>query len=537
MSRIKQLISSDQIKSEYSKHTMNKIIEAINIGIVMIDPHGSVILWNRWMEEKSGLTQNEVIGKSYCSIFSEITDKHFFYVVNNAIKNGSSSILAQSIHKAPLPLFNPNQSEKIPQAIEIRPIKLGTEDKHHCLIQVSDISATVNQEALLRSNVLELSQANNRIKLALSSGDLAMWDWHVDTREVFHGGLMGMLGYEHAKLHSYISEWQDLVHPEDWSNVKKMMCQHLFGRLDYFDCEFRMLKSSGDWMWTSGRAKVVTHDKGGKAHRVIGISQDITRRKLAEIKAEKASEEAIEATRVKSDFLSNMSHELRTPLNGVMGVHNLLKQSEMSVEQLEYINVAHRSAESLLELIENVFDMSKLSTNSVELEKISFNPEEIIKDVINLLSGSARESGVLLDYTIENEELKSIITDPGRLRQVLYNLVGNAIKFTSDGFVQIRLLTTQSKEYVLFEVEDSGVGIPEDRQDVIFNAFVQADASTTRNYGGTGLGLVISRQLIELMGGQIMVESELDKGSTFSFSIEDHSQLINNPIQHAEEQS
>ncbi|MFK8066783.1 MAG: PAS domain-containing sensor histidine kinase [Gammaproteobacteria bacterium] len=510
--------------------------DVINIGIVMIDPNGSVVLWNRWMEEKSLLSKSEVIGKNYHTVFSEIKDQHFFRVVDTALKNGNASIMAQSIHKAPLPLYSSDQLDKIPQSIEVKPVKYDADDKYHCLIQITDISAAVKREELLRSKVFELSEANNRIEIALDSGKLTTWDWHVDTQEIYHGRLMEMLGYEHAGLHSYIPTWQDLVHPEDWTCVKKMMCKHLKGEIDQFDCEFRLLTLSGDWMWTYGRAKVVTRDDEGRAHRVIGINQDITRRKLAEIEAKYASEAAIESSKVKADFLSNMSHELKTPLNGIMGVHNLLKQSDMSIEQLEYIDVAHRSAESLLGLIENVLDFSKLGANSVELEKLSFDPEFILKDVIKLLSSLAKDNGVALDYIIENDGLKTITTDPGRLRQVLYNLVGNAIKFTTDGFVQIRLLTTVSNEHVLFEVEDNGVGIPKERQDAIFGAFVQADNSTTRKYGGTGLGLGISKQLIELMGGQIMVESEVDKGSTFSFTIEDQAELIHNPESYSKEQ-
>ncbi len=269
--------------------------------------------------------------------------------------------------------------------------------------------------------------------------------------------------------------------------------------------------------------KVPLFDENGAITGLCNVAADITDLKEAEAELITARDTAQAAERAKSEFLANMSHEIRTPMNGIIGMLDLLMGGKLTNEQHEFADTARRSADALLTLINDFLDFSKIESAAIELEQIDFAPRLTVEDVVDLLGVKARERNVELVCEVAGGIPQMVTGDPGRVRQVLLNLIGNATKFTKDREVVIRVSPeseTSTRIRLRFEISDTGIGIAPDRLDAIFDKFNQADASTTRLFGGTGLGLSISKTLVALMGGEIGVKSTVGKGSTFWFSVE-----------------
>jgi PAS domain S-box-containing protein len=262
------------------------------------------------------------------------------------------------------------------------------------------------------------------------------------------------------------------------------------------------------------------YDRQRKLQGVFAAARDISESKLVEAELHQARAAAESASRTKSDFLASMSHEIRTPVNSIIGVAALLAKTSLTPEQTKYVEIFSRASENLLLLINDILDLSKVEASQLELERTGFKLTELVDKTIEMLAMRAEQKGLALVCEIAPESPNDLLGDPTRLQQVLLNLLGNAIKFTEAGKVSLRIApdTDVSAPWALqFTISDTGIGIPAKKLSHVFERFTQADSSTTRRYGGTGLGLTISRRLVELMGGRIWVESEVDKGSVFSF--------------------
>ena len=284
--------------------------------------------------------------------------------------------------------------------------------------------------------------------------------------------------------------------------------------------ESEVHRCDGRMIWISENARAIC-DANGRLRYYEGTVEDITERKHAEqLQHQKETAEA--ASRAKSEFLANMSHEIRTPLNGVIGMLELLSSTQLDAQQTRYARVARTSADALLSLISDILDFSKIEAGKLDLNPIDFDLPTLVEDMAEMFAQQVQEKNLELAYSIVPETPSTVCGDPDRLRQILVNLVSNAVKFTERGEIVIRVApVTETAEAVVigFSVRDTGIGIPQDRLDRLFKSFSQVDASTTRKYGGTGLGLAVSKQLAELQGGAIEVESKLGCGSTFSFTV------------------
>ncbi|WP_339427719.1 PAS domain S-box protein [Pseudomonas sp. RA_105y_Pfl1_P41] len=393
-------------------------------------------------------------------------------------------------------------------------------DLQGCITGYLGIATDITQQALHRR---ELAAARDQLLLAAEAAQLGIWSWIPAQDLMEWNDRMFSLYATPRDLKGgdqLYNHWRSRIHPEDIEATETSLLAAIEGHGKY-DPVFRALRPDGSIRYVQAGA-YVERDQDGKATRITGINLDITERKEVEAELRGAIERAEQASQVKGQFVASMSHEIRTPLNGVLGMLQLLRNGGLDRRQDDYARKAQTAAELLLSLLNDILDFSKMDADRLELEQHPFSLETLLRDLAVILSGNISDKRVELLFDVAPQLPSAVIGDQLRLQQILINLAGNAIKFTPEGHVVVKLteLARNDEQVVLrISVADTGIGISESQISGIFEEFTQAETSTTRRFGGTGLGLAISKRLVQMMGGQLLIDSELGKGSTFWFDI------------------
>ena len=485
------------------------IIDTALSAVISVDEQGRIIGWNAQAEQTFGWTRQEAIGRTMAdTIIPQAQREAHRRGFERFIKTGDGPILNKRIEITALR----RDGTEFPIELAITPLRL--ENAYTFTAFVVDISERKQAEEALRT-----SEA--RLLMTVQGSHIGIWDWNLTTGSVyFSPQWKSHLGHDEATLSNTFEEWRSRIHPEDQPLVHTTIQSCLDGDHSQFELEHRLQHRDGSYRWILSRGSLI-RDEYGVAARMVGIHIDTTDRKRTEEELRAAKEAAEAASKAKSEFLANMSHEIRTPMNGVLGTTELLLNSPLTDKQRHLASTVHRSGRTLLAIINDILDFSKIEAGKLDLECVGFDLSQLLDESLELFMEAGRRKHLLLTQQIDEKVPRYLKGDPVRFRQILMNLLSNAMKFTETGEISLTagyVSGTATHAQLRISVTDTGIGIPPAAKLRIFDAFAQADGSTTRRYGGTGLGLSIARRLVELMGGTITVESEPGRGSTFSFT-------------------
>ncbi len=515
---------SEQVKLQNdlaeSEIRFKTIIESLADGVIVVDAHGIIQNFSPAAELIFGYQAKEIIGQSIRLIqpVKILSEEETPFSGLKEFRFGFEDSVAQKL------IGRRKNDALIPIDVAFKSTQIG---KQKLFIGIfRDISQQYKQDQ-------RLIESEERLEAATSSARIGLWEFSPSTGSARINKVWAtMLGYDPTELleenkdwalvKNGMTTWGELIHPEDKPHAEEQMRAYLNGELSEYRQEVRALCKDGSYKWILSIGRSSKYSELGSTQRISGVHIDINERKKLEQNYAKAIQLADDANRAKSDFLANMSHEIRTPMNAIIGMSHLALETQLNKAQRNYIDKVHRSAKSLLGIINDILDFSKIEAGKLDIEAIDFNLADTLDNLVNFISIKAEEKRLELLFDIEPNLPMLLKGDPLRLTQILINLTNNAIKFTHQGEILLAITSGFiNEEYVelKFALTDTGIGMDKQLQESLFKPFIQADSSTTRKHGGTGLGLTISQKLVSLMGGELSVESEVGKGSTFRFSI------------------
>ncbi len=364
--------------------------------------------------------------------------------------------------------------------------------------------------------------SEKRLSYVLEATGEGVWDWNITTGELMHNQRWyDLLGLSAEDMSGNLNDFTKRLLPEELDEIMHELDLCLTQGKPYSH-EHQMRCKNGETVWVLDRGNVVQRDSDGRPLRMVGSFAEISTRKKIEQELVAARIQAEQNSIAKSDFLATMSHEIRTPMNGVIGMTSVLLESDLTIEQRDCVETIQSSGEALLMVINEILDFSKIEAGKVTFNDRNFSLTELIDTCYNILSPGMARKRLTFAKQIEEKMPDNLIGDPDRLMQVLVNLLNNALKFTSSGSITLHVAILSLNQNICrlrFEVRDTGIGISEEGQHQLFNAFSQVDAESNRQFGGTGLGLSICKRIVEAMNGSIGLESRLGEGTTFWFEL------------------
>jgi len=503
-----------------TKNHLATVVNNIPDLIWLKDINGVYLACNPEFELFFGAPEEEIIGKTDYDFVSRDLADFFRKKDQEAIDSGRVNINEEEIVY---------RSDGRRVTLETR--KVPFQDVHGHVLGILGIGRDITErkhaeQQLIQSN-LQLNSAMERLELATKAAGIGIWQWNfAENTFIWDERMYQMYGATDREGETCINAdfWKSCCHPDDRHRVGQELMAAVNGE-QYFDTGFRIFLPRGELRYIHA-ASIVERDESGHPVRMVGMNRDVTEVMQAESALREAKEAAEATSQAKSGFIANMSHEIRTPMNAIIGLSELgLELPDLSPRLLDYLGKIWTSSKALLSIINDILDFSKIEAGHLVLDVVPFDLEEVLQSVADLFSVGADEKGVELVVEFAPNVPRRLRSDPLRLGQVLNNLVGNAVKFTQAGEVCIRVNCLGEPPHagesavVQFTVRDTGIGIDKEMQEHLFKPFQQADGSITRRFGGTGLGLTISRYLVERMGGELSVESELGRGSSFSFTL------------------
>jgi len=514
--------------AEGREHMLHKVLDSLPIGIWVRSPSGATVFANeRWAS--------------------------FSLMSVSEIMNSTST-------EAPVDLGAQWESER--QAllsgdaggVRCQRVDLTDHAGNHCCMTlltlrmyIDDVCGDGTLSLLVDETALRLYEervqaSEHRLRMALDNLEMAFWEQDFDGRKIYRdANWYRILDVAEDEVVDERQEWQGRIHPDDHPRVLGAYRAFLANASEPLEMDYRIRKGGREYIWVQERVVALERNAAGRLKRIVGTMLDISARKRVEIDLQHAKDRAEAGNRAKGQFIATVSHEIRTPLNAIIGLSSLLSEGDLNEDQLDLSKTIYTSGKSLLGLVDDVLDFSKIDADRLDLEVQEFPLLDCLEECIKLFKPRAVERGVSLKLVLDSGLTEFAMGDMQRLREIVQNLLSNAVKFTEQGEIQVAVkpvsleqlpverlpdslqpigyLDRLDHDYLEVLVSDTGIGVPKNSQQELFEAFTQVDASTTRKYGGTGLGLAICQQLVNAMGGKIWVESDGGKGAVFGFVV------------------